>query len=84
MLNPQEQHFQGHVDGVCGLQPGPDQGRLLGGAACPWLLHGSLRTPLIPGVRNPEVEPQRSLSSGFSNEVLDGEFGDSSSSDVGA
>lgn len=58
-LNPWELNFQGHVDGVCGLQPSLDQGRRLGGTAgssqllavaCP------AQGPLDSGVKNPEVE----------------------------
>lgn len=66
MLNPWELNFQGHVDGVCGLQCSLAQGRLLGGAACSsrLLAAGCLtQGPLDSGVRNPEVETRRSLCS---------------------
>lgn len=53
MLNRWELNFQGRVDGVYGLQPSLDEGRLLGGTACssPLLAEACLaQGPLDSGV----------------------------------
>lgn len=60
-----------YVDHVCGSQPQLGKSQALSATACPAVSHRPAQNPWTCETRAIEAEPQRQLSTAFSNKELD-------------